>query len=353
MTNRGSVYKQIVTSTACHFDQREKPYTTQHYDFSLPFEMTKYTQTGLTLLETLIAVAITGVLIAAISGVISTALNTRQTTHMQNDTLQQARFAIQRMTRAVSKSRQLWLPLGENSATAWSESVRNVLAVSLDPTLDRNKDGWADANNDKDFLDVNKSGTRDAGEPERIDEDINDDSNNDGSIGIVRIDDDGDGTVDESSGSSTNDDEDLISEEDPINGLDDDGDGSIDEDTGKDMNADNKAGITGVDDDYDGSIDEGNSDDDDEDGLRGEDWVDTQVFFLNGTTLMERLPNINPADGTAYTEYAIAENVSQFRVERVLGANGSTVLVDITLTLSPSGGQPISLNTRVGVSSGL
>lgn len=118
------------------------------------------------------------------------------------------------------------------------------------------------------------------------------------------------------------------------------------------MNADGRSGISGVDDDYDGSIDEENSDDDDEDGVRDEDWIDSQVFFLNGTTLMERMPNINPADGTAYTEYAIAENVSQFRVERLAGNNGRT-LADITLTLSPAGGNPVSLNTRVVVSSGL
>jgi prepilin-type N-terminal cleavage/methylation domain-containing protein len=317
--------------------------------------MTKYTQKGLTLLEILIAVAIAGVLITALSGVINTALNAGQSTHMQNDTLQQARFAMQRMSRAVSKSRQLRIPLGENPATPSPqlESVRNVLAVSLDPNLDRDKDGWADANNDKDFLDVNKNGTRDAGEPERIDEDTGNDATNDGKAGIAGIDDDNDGAVDE--GASTDNDEDSISFEDTINDTDDDGDGSIDEDFGKDMNGDGKSGTSGVDDDFDGTIDEGNSNtaDDDEDGVGGEDWIDSQVFFLNGTTLMERMPNINPDDGTAYSEYVIAENVTQFRVERVLGANGSTVLVDITLTLSPSSGQPFSLNTRVGIGSGL
>ena len=317
--------------------------------------MTNYTQTGLTLLETLIAVAIAGILIAAISGFINAALNAGQSTHMQNDTLHQARFAMQRMNLAVSKSRQLWIPLGENSATAWSESVRNVLAVSLDPALDRNKDGWADANNDRDYLDVNKSGTRDAGEPERIDEDFDLDSNSDGKPGVMNIDDDGDGTVDEGNGAMArhDDDEDGNADEDPINGLDDDNDGAIDEDPHIDMNGDGKAGIISVDDDFDGVIDEGNNDDDDEDGAVFEDWADDQAFYLNGTTLMERLPNIGAADGTDYTEYPIADNVSQFRVERVLGANGSTVLVDITLTLSPSGGDPVSLNTRVGIGSAL
>ena len=317
--------------------------------------MTKYSQTGLTLLETLIAVAIGGILIAAISGFINAALNAGQTAHMQNDTLQQARFAMQHMTRAASKSRQLRIPLGENTTTAWSESVRNVLAVSLDPTLDRNKDGWADANNDRDYLDVNKSGTRDAGEPERIDEDFDLDSNSDGKPGIINIDDDGDGVVDEGSGAMVrhDDDEDGQADEDVINGLDDDSDGAIDEDPFTDMNGDGKAGVSSLDDDFDGIIDEGNKDDDDEDGAVMEDWADGQVFYLSGTKLLERLPNINAVDGMAYTEYPIADNVSQFRIERVLGANGSTVLVDITLTLSPSGGEPVSLNTKVGIGSGL
>jgi prepilin-type N-terminal cleavage/methylation domain-containing protein len=317
--------------------------------------MTNYNQQGITLLETLIAVAIAGILIAAISGFINTALNAGQSTHMQNDTLQQARFAMQRMTRAASKSRQLRIPLAENTTTAWSESVRNVLAVSLDPTLDRNKDGWADANNDKDYLDANKSGARDAGEPERIDEDFDLDSNSDGKPGIMNIDDDGDGTIDEGSGAMTrhDDDEDGNADEDVVNGLDDDSDGAIDEDPFKDMNGDTKAGMINVDDDFDGSIDEGSNDDDDEDGSVIEDWADDQVFFLSGTTLMERLPNLNAADGSAYTEYPVADNVSQFRVERVLAADGNSVLVDISLTLSPPGASVVSLNTRVAVGSGL
>jgi hypothetical protein len=245
------------------------------------------------------------------------------------------------------------IPLGDNTATtAWKESERNVLAVTLDPTLDRDKDGWADANNDKDYLDVNKSGTRDTGEPERIDEDSDKDNNNDGQAGITGIDDDGDGTVD---GLSVHDnDEDSRNFEDSINGIDDDGDGSIDEDIDNDMTGDGQPGVTGVDDDFDGSIDEGiKNDDDDEDDLVSEDWLDPVVYFLNGTTLMERLPNINPIDGTDYTQYPIAENVSQFLVKRITGGNGTTALVDITLTLTPLNAEPVTLNTRIGAGSGL
>jgi prepilin-type N-terminal cleavage/methylation domain-containing protein len=308
-------------------------------------------QQGLSLLEVLLAVAIGGVLIAAISGVVGNALDAGRDTRVQNDTLQQARFAIQRMVHAVSKTRYLMIPLGENPATTWTESIRNVLAVTLDPTLDRNKDGWADANNDKDFLDVNKSGSRDAGEPERIDEDTDNDSTNDGKSGIIGIDDNGDGTVDAQN--VMDNDEDSLKFEDNINRIDDDGDGSIDEDTDWDMNGDGKPGVAGVDDDFDGLIDEGNKDDDDEDGVRNEDWLDPVVYFLSGNTLMERLPNINPVSGTNYTEYPIADNVSQLLVTRLMGGNGSTALVEITLTLSPPGADPVTLTTRVGVASGL
>jgi hypothetical protein len=80
---------------------------------------------------------------------------------------------------------------------------------------------------------------------------------------------------------------------------------------------------------------------------------DYQAFYLNGTTVIQRLPSLNPTSGSDYSEYPIAEKVTQFRIERVMGANGTTVLVDFTLTLSPPGGEPVSLNTRVVVGSGL
>jgi len=294
---------------------------------------------------------IAGLLIAAISGVVGSALNAQRSSGAKNDTLQQARFAMHRMVDAVSKTRYLMIPLGENPATLWKESERNVLAVTLNPTLDRNKDGWADANNDKDFLDVNKNLLRNTGEPERIDEDTSDDNTNDGQAGIVGIDDNGDGQVD---GKAISDnDEDGLNFEDAINRIDEDGDGSIDEDINIDMNADSKPGIILIDDDFDGSTDEGSINDDDEDGLTSEDWLDPVVYFLNGTTLMERMPNINPASGADYTEYPIADNVSQFLVKRVMGGNGTTALVEISLTLTVAGADPVTLITRIGVGSGI
>ena len=333
-----------------------------------------YRQHGMTLVELLLTVAIAAIIIAGLAGVVGQALQTEDATRQRNDLTQQARFAMQRMVAAVQGTRRLLLPLADNPATDWRENVREqtvpasapegssllatgVLAVTLDPGIDRDADGWADANNDNDYLDLNNNGSRDAGEPERIDEDQGDDMNNDGNPGIVGIDDDGDGVVDEST--AQNDDEEGSWEEDIPNGVDEDGDGSEGEDGAADMNQDLKAGLSGIDDDGDGSVDEGHQNDDDEDGVRDEDWFDPVVFYLDGTDLVERLPaqtdvNIDgQVTGADFTESIIATNVGRFRVERIPQGGKRAVLVDITLELSNSNGDPLSLNTRLRVGGGL
>ena len=262
-------------------------------------------------------------------------------------------------------------PSADNLNTNWPEHVREqsnppvapvgdstlataVLALTLGPALDRDEDGWADANNDKDFLDLNNSGTRDAGEPERIDEDAGADVSNDKLPGIAGIDDNGDGSIDISAAAipGNDDDEDDVADEDKRDGSDTDGDGAVDEDWAADVEADGQAGLAGVDDDLDLNTDEGDPQDDDEDGNKDEDWLDPVVFFLVGDTLIERVPNLNPVDGNDYSEYAIAEHVSYFRVERIAATGKRTVLVDITLGLSMPDAEPIQLTTRVRVGGG-
>ena len=295
---------------------------------------------GFTLVEVLLAVAVAGLLMAALGGLVSQALQARAVVSTKNDLLQQAEFAMERMVSAVRGTTRLLLPLAENPGTAWSESARDpgVLAVTLGPTIDRDHDGFADADNDGDG---------------RLDEDPGNDLTSDYAAGIVGVDDDGDGQVDE--GNVEDDDEDGSIDEDPVDGIDNDGDGSVDEDPSKDIENDGAPGVIGVDDDGDGSIDEGgtpNKDDDDEDGAKEEDWLDSAVYFLSGTDLLERMPNLNPADGTDYAERPIAQNVSRFRVERVPGARA--VLVDITLEVTdPASGEAMSLHTRVRVGGGL
>jgi type II secretory pathway pseudopilin PulG len=301
-------------------------------------------QAGISQVEIIIAVVIVSFVILAISGVINNALQVREYSREQNDLTQQAQFAMQRMVTAVSRTRRLILPLADNPNTAYSESIRDpgVLAVTLDPTLDRDSNGIADADNDGDGL---------------LDEDPTGDLTNDFATGVIGIDDDNDGQVDEAhSGSGPaedDDDEDGVANEDSWDGKDEDGDGTFDEDTKKDVSHDGQAGLIGIDDDGDSLIDEGDKNDDDEDGSVNEDWLDAVVYFLNGSQLMERMPNINPTDGTDYTEYVIADNVSSLRIERLPLAGKIVDIVDITLVLGNAPAEPISINTRVRVGAGL
>jgi len=305
-------------------------------------------QTGFTILELLISLAIAALLLSAMTRLVDTALETRNDTGGRIDVLQDARFAMQRMVSATRATERLLLPLADNPATNWRENLREqtvpasapegdstlataVLAVTLDPNLDIDGDGFAEGDNDKDG---------------RVDEDPSDDASNDLAAGIVGIDDDGDGAVDEGS-IIPDDDEDAVDDEDPVNGLDDDGDGSIDEDALHDINNDGKSGIADFDDDGDGSVDEDHQHDDDEDGTRDEDWLDVVAFYLNGSSLTERRPNLNPVDGNDFSEYVIAENVTRFRVERISDTGKRAALVDITLEVARPDGEIVSLNTRL------
>ena len=299
------------------------------------------------------AMAIAALLLAALAGVVDRALGTDSFSQTRNAATGDGRFAMQRMVDAVTASRSLILPLADNPATPWREHVREqtipasapesgsayasaVLAVTQDPTRDIDLDGIADADNDGDG---------------RVDEDASADQSNDGASGIVEIDDDGDGLTDESV--SGDDDEDGSVDEDARDGGDGDGDGGIDEDPAADTNGDGRPGILGEDDDGDGNTDEGQTEDDDEDGLRDEDWPDAVVFFLSGSTLFERQPNPGATSGNDFTEFAIADNVTAFRVERLPDAGRRATLVDITLTLTPDGGAATTLNTRVRIGAGL
>ncbi len=291
---------------------------------------------GLSLVEVLLALAISAVLIAALGAVVGPTLTAWEVAQRDNQLTREARFAVDRMTAAVSGTSYLVIPRADDPNTAYSESVRDVLAVALDPTWDRDRDGFADADNDKDG---------------RIDEDWGRDNNDDGQAGISGIDDDGDGTID--GGSAWNNDESGLDNDDPRNVLDDDGDASVDEDLPGDMNGDGQPGLAGVDDDGDTLIDEGHIDDDDEDGVRDEDWLDTVVYFLSGTTLMERLPDVDGSSGTDFSTAPIAENVNLFEVERLLPSAGQrALLIRIRLELATPEGASILLESRVRVGSG-
>ena len=155
-------------------------------------------QNGYTLIELLIALAVSALLFAGLGSVLGQVLDTRADVHEKNDLTRQARFAMQQMVRAVSRSPRLLLPLDDNPNTNWPEHIREqtipasppigdstlataVLVVTLDPTIDLDGDGTPDADNDGDG---------------RFDEDLPGDNSFDFAPGIFNIDDDGDGQVD-------------------------------------------------------------------------------------------------------------------------------------------------------------
>jgi hypothetical protein len=126
------------------------------------------------------------------------------------------------------------------------------------------------------------------------------------------------------------------------------------------MNGDGCSGVCRVDDDGDGQIDEGAVADDDEDGLSDEDGLNPVVFYLDNSTLVQRTPvpwdadSSGQIDGRDFIEKALVEDVSRFRVERLPLNNRSHVLVDLTLELtSQKSGETVSLHTRVRVGAAL
>lgn len=258
------------------------------------------------------------------------------------------------------------LPMRDKPASNWPENIREqtvpasapigdstlataVLAVTLPAFVDLDQDGYPDADDDEDG---------------RIDEDLPNDITHDFAPGIIGIDDDGDGQVDENPSFWWDDDEvSGVYNEDPINGIDDDGDNNIDEDPPSDNNGDNCPGDCGVDDDGDGSIDEGSDDDDDEDGSTFDDPYDPVVYYLNGNSLIERMPARwdtdgistpdGPVDGRDFEESVLAQNVTRLRFER-LDDGTALELVDILLELTdPDSGESVSLQTRVRIGGAL
>lgn len=266
-------------------------------------------QRGLTLVELLMGMAVAGLLMAGLYAAVHQALVSWQDHSERSEVQRQLAFALERMALHARGSSLLLLPQPERTSTAWSESVRDVLAFTLDRDLDRDGDGFVDADNDKDG---------------RVDEDANDDTSNDGAAGIVGIDDNGDGTAD-AVGLQGDDDEDGAQDEDGADGRDDDADGLVDEDG---------AGAT----------------DDDGDGAQGEDWIDAVVYRLSGTDLLERLPDPGGADGRAYTERTIVRNVTRFEARRVGTVTGARMpVVELTLEITGPQGYRASAGTRLRV----
>jgi prepilin-type N-terminal cleavage/methylation domain-containing protein len=214
---------------------------------------------GLTLVELLVTITIMGIIAMATMPMLSTILEAHSQGTDRSGLYQEGLLAMERMTSGVRRCTFVLIPNAH-------KQDREILALSVS------------INDDDDYY------FNDPLFP-RIDEDPKKQMTDDGVGGIIGIDDDGDGLIDE--GDQNDDDEDGLVDEDPIDGIDNDGDGNIDEDTGDDSN------IAGMDDDADGSIDEGDTKDDDEDGVVNEDPLNSVVYsFDSGTnTLTESVPS--------------------------------------------------------------
>ncbi|MEQ8659393.1 MAG: type II secretion system protein [Gammaproteobacteria bacterium] len=317
---------------------------------------TRRAAAGFSYVELLIAVSIAGLLMAGMDGVIG--VTARAMTQVRATTSRHAvaQAALEEMRRAVAGAGRLLVPLADDPGTAGSAENRReqtvgtfgvsaVMVVTLDPRIDRDGDGFPDADNDRDG---------------RIDEDWPADNNNDARNGARGLDDRGNLLVDTPLLTNADDDESgglLFGavDEDPLDGIDNDGDGAIDEDTGADMNGDGAPGVAGIDDDGDGSVDEGDPADDDEDGVVDEDWLDTVAFYLNGSNLVQRTPVPWDVDGSGtvtgrdYVESVLAEEVSYFAIERVAPAPGGQVLVRLTLRLAGALGEAVEVAASVRV----
>ncbi len=316
---------------------------------------------GMSLIELLAAISLGAFLVLGLAELAGQALQSYDRSREINALTRQARFAMQRMVKALSHTRYLQLPMNDKASTNWAENIREetvpptpptddstkytaVLAVALPLYLDLDQNGFPDADDDQDGL---------------VDEDAPADLNNDTVIGIYMIDDSGNGTVDEG-GAPDSDDETSSRNDDPVNGLDDDGDNNVDEDPPGDMNADSCPGRCGVDDDGDGVIDEGNAEDDDEDDGDDEDWINPMVFYLDNGTLKERTPvpwdtdSSGGVDGRDFVVSDLAENVTRFRVERIPLGTDRLQRIDLTLEMTgPATGEIVSLQTQVRIGGAL
>ena len=261
--------------------------TTHHWNFDK-------SDSGLTLIELLVAISILGVLATVMSTVLSGILQSQSWSTQQDELLDTANLAMERMVGHVKQANRLLLPLA-------SKPTRDVLA--LGGFIDNDSDG-------------------------RFDEDPPGDLTNDGVSGIIGIDDDDDGQVDESW--PEDDDEGGFANEDLVNGTDNDGDGDIDEDPPGDL--DFILFVTPW------------EPDDDEDGQTDEDPIEPIVYYLDTATntLWERYP----IDGATTTTTALAENVTTFQVQRLVLTSG-VPLLDIILRLEDGQGHVVELRTQV------
>lgn len=270
----------------------------------------------MTLVELLLAATLMAVIATAAASAMWIFLESHAYATSRSALYREGILMMERMTNGVRKSTAVMVP----NAHA---PVRDVLAFS------------GTVNDDNDYY-FNENPLL-----PRIDEDPGGDMTADASRGIVNIDDDGDGTVDEA-GSNADDDEDGVANEETLNGKDDDGDGNIDEDLDEDINLDGASGFLNFDDDGDGTVDNGASNaDDDEDGANNEDPFNPSVYWFDGANVLNER---DPIDGT---DRPLSTHVSNFQVTFDGATATHAPRLMISLTLADDNGETVTFTEWV------
>lgn len=270
--------------------------------------MSRRENSGLTLVELLIASTVLGMITVAASGLMMSALRMHERGESQSELYREGMVAMERMTHSIRTSTFVLIPNAHNT-------TRDLLVVT--GTINEDDDYFFD---DELFP--------------RIDEDPDPDYGSDLKSGIETIDDDGDGLVDE--GGVFDNDEDGSLMEDPIDGMDNDGDGNIDEDAGADITSDGANGIKYMDDDGDGTVDEfgfGNMDDD-EDGVANEDSLNPVLYQFDGGARSLKETTLYTGDDENLSNHVTAFQTVWEAPQRIL----------VQLTLTGDDGQTIQFS---------
>ena len=270
---------------------------------------------GVTLIELLIVLLILSIIVGGLTEMLAGGLKSSRENRTRTGLIEDANYAMNRIINATRETDWVFIP---GNATP----VRDILAIG------------AMADNDNDGV---------------VDEDWGADIGNDGQPGIAGFDDDGDGPIDEGGiGRKDDNDEDgQVAEDIPKDGVDNDLDGNYDEEFRADINGDGCPGLCLRDDDGDGSVDEGSINDDDEDGLVDEDPIDPLIFhIINGALYEKKIIWDSATNANDITEKKVIDNVTQFRVERLLGVNGKT-LIKVTIEVSSGRGNSVTLESEI------
>ncbi len=273
---------------------------------------------GFTLVELLLVITIMGIIAGATMPLLSAMLNAHASVSARSSLYHEGLMIMGRITNGLRKTTIVAVPNGHNI-------TRDLLAFSRL------------VNTDNDFY---------FGDPlfPRIDEDTGDSYSGSGP-GIVGVDEDGDGTVDE--GNWKDEDEDGLFNEEWLNGTDNDRDGNIDEGIRSNSMKNNVQGILDFDDDGDGQVDEGGGslkDDDDEDGVENEEEILFVVYVYNPFT--DTLTEIHSDSDTGINSPA-PQVVLSTQVTNFQAIYESPALIQITLELTGEDGKVVTFAEHV------